>query len=114
MQAARLASRVNVLTRMKANVGRRERLARIGFGVAMLAWAARARTAPPWRRWLLGVLGVANVATAVTRYCPSNALLGVDNTRGDELVHFVTSRRRRRGRLGRRLNKLQRRLHAQW
>jgi hypothetical protein len=78
---------------MKANVGPRERMARIGMGALMLALAFRRRS------WALAAMGVVNLATAATRYCPGNSLLGIDNTRGKEWVHFAS----------RRLNKMQRR-----
>jgi hypothetical protein len=48
---------------------------------------------------------LANIATAVTRYCPSNQLTGIDNTTGDEFVHFDESLHDFRGRIGHRLNR---------
>lgn len=43
--------------------------------------------------------GLANIATAVNRYCPSNQLTGID-TAGDEFVHFDESLHDLRGRMG--------------
>ena len=97
--------------RLRTNVGRREQMLRIGTGAIVLMLALRSRQSAS-RRLLLAAWGVASVATALTRWCPSNALLGIDNSRGHELVHFVGSRRTRRGRLGKRLNRLQHRWGA--
>ncbi len=91
--------------RIKINVGPRERLIRYGVGISALLAALSPRVGG-WR-WLLGAIGVANVVTAATRYCPTNTLLGVDNTRGHELLHFTKARS-----FGPRLNRLQRRLGA--
>jgi hypothetical protein len=96
---------------MKHNVGPREQLFRIGIGFAVLVGAA---LMPKLRRlrWLLGAWGLANIASGVTRYCPSNQLTGIDNTKGDELMHFDESLHDFRGRLGQQLNRLQRRIGA--
>jgi hypothetical protein len=84
----------------------------MGVGAAALTAAMMSpRRLGAWR-WLLGAWGATYVATALTRYCPANALFGIDNTSGDELVHFDDSRRNIRGRIGHRLNELQHRLHA--
>ena len=91
---------------MKQNVGPREQLFRIGVGCAALAAAALLPKLRAWR-WLLGAWGLANIGTALTRYCPSNTLTGIDNTKGNEFVHFDESLHGFRGRIGQRLNKLQ-------
>jgi hypothetical protein len=96
---------------MKQNVGPRERLFRICIGSVALIGAALVPKLRSWR-WLLGTWGLANIATALTRYCPSNQLTGIDNTKGDEFVHFDESLRGFRGRIGRRLNELQHRIGA--
>ena len=96
---------------MKQNVGPREQLFRIGIGSVALAGAALLPRLRRWR-WLLGAWGLANIASAVTRYCPSNQLTGIDNTQGNELVHFNEYLHDFRGRIGRRLNRLQRRIAA--
>lgn len=96
---------------MKQNVGPREQLFRIGIGAAALTSAVLLPKLGGWR-WLLGALGLANIITAVTRYCPSNELTGIDNTQGDELVHFDDSLYGFRGRVGHRLNEFQHRIGA--
>ena len=96
---------------MKQNVGPREQLFRIGIGAAALAGAALLPQLRRWR-WAVGAWGVANIASAVTRYCPSNQLTAIDNTQGSEFVHFNESLRGFRGRTACRLNRLQQRLGA--
>ena len=94
---------------MKQNVGPREQVFRISIGSAAVIAAALLSNLRGWR-WLLGAWGLANIATGLTRYCPSNELTGVDNTQGNEFVHFDESLRDFRGRAGRRLNELQHRI----
>ena len=96
---------------MKSNVGPRERVFRISVGSIAVAGAALLPQLRGWR-WLLGAWGLANITTALTRYCPSNQLTGVDNTKGNEFVHFDDSLRDFRGRVGRRLNEFQHRIGA--
>jgi len=94
---------------MKQNVGPREQLFRIGVGLLALAGAALLPKLRGWR-WLIGTWGLANLASGLTRYCPSNQLTGIDNTQGHEFVHFDESLHGFRGRLGHRLNELQHRI----
>ena len=96
---------------MKQNVGPREQLFRIAVGSLALAGAALLPKLRGWR-WLVGAWGLANLASGLTRYCPSNQLTGIDNTQGNELVHFDESLHGFRGRLGQRLNELQHRIGA--
>ncbi len=96
---------------MTRNVGPRETLLRMAVGSIALGTAIFARSLGRRSRWLLGAFSVVNFATAFTRACPGNALLGIDNTRGKELVHFRRSPGFR-GRLGRRANQFQRRVGA--
>jgi hypothetical protein len=96
---------------MKQNVGPRERVFRISIGSAALVGAVLLPQLRGWR-WLLGAWGLANIATALTRYCPSNQLTGIDNTRGSEFVHFDESLHDVRGRFGQQLNELQHRIGA--
>lgn len=96
---------------MEQNVGPREQWFRIVIGSVALAGAAVLPKLRGWR-WALGAWGMANIVTGLTRYCPSNQLTGIDNTRGSELVHFNESLRGLRGRIGQRLNKLQHRIGA--
>ena len=96
---------------MKPNVGPREQVFRISIGCAAIATALLLPKLGNWR-WLLGGWGLANVATGITRYCPSNQLTGIDNTAGNEFLHFDESLGGIRGRVGHRLNKLQHRIGA--
>jgi hypothetical protein len=97
------------MERPRENVGPRERLFRIAAGSAAVTAALLWPRGGAWR-WLLGTWGVANIMTGLTRYCPSNHLLGIDNTRGEELVHFEPSPNGARAQVSRRLNEVQRRL----
>ena len=96
---------------MKYNVGPREQLFRITIGAAAILGAVLIPKLGRWR-WFLGSWGLANIATGLTRYCPSNQLTGIDNTEGKEFVHFDESLRDFRGHIGQRLNALQRRVGA--
>ena len=96
---------------MKQNVGPLEQIFRISIGFAAVTAALLSSKLGRWR-WLLGAWGLANIATAVTRYCPSNQLTGIDNTAGDEFVHFDESLHDFRGRISHRLNELQHRIGA--
>lgn len=96
---------------MKHNVGPREQLFRISVGSAAVLGAVLMPKLRRWR-WFLSAWGLANIATGLTRYCPSNQLTGIDNTEGKEFVHFDESLRGVRGRLGQQLNRLQHRLGA--
>jgi hypothetical protein len=84
---------------------------RITIGCAAVTAAPLSSKLGGWR-WLLGAWGLANIATAVTRYCPSNQLTGIDNTAGDEFVHFDESLHDLCGRMGKWLNELQQRIGA--
>jgi hypothetical protein len=96
---------------MKKNVGPREQLLRIGIGSAALTAALVQPRLGGWR-WGLGIAGVMELGTGLLRWCPISALLGIDNTRGEELVHFDESLEDIRGRAGQRINQLQRRMGA--
>lgn len=96
---------------MKHNVGRREQLFRVTIGSAAVLSAVLVPKLRRWR-WALGAWGMANIATGLTRYCPSNQLTGIDNTEGNELVHFDESLRGFRGRLAQQFNRLQHRIGA--
>lgn len=64
---------------MTANVGRFDRILRAAVGVVLLALAfgyLGAGIAAPWD-WVLGIVGVVLVATAIFSICPAYALLGV-------------------------------------
>jgi len=96
---------------MKQNVGPREKIFRIGLGAMAIGAAFLVPKARAWR-WVLAGWGLANLTTGIVRYCPSNQLTGIDNTAGDEFVHFDESLGGVRGRIGHRLNDLQHRIGA--
>ena len=96
---------------MKQNVGPREQVFRISIGSAAVIGAALLPNLRGWR-WVLGAWGLANIATGFTRYCLSNELTGIDNTQGNEFVHFDESMHDLRGRIGHRLNEFQHRIGA--
>jgi hypothetical protein len=70
------------------------------MAIGTIALLALRRVHGTWRRALLGTWGLANLSTGLLRYCPSNQLFGIDNTRGREWLHFQHARK---------LNRLQRR-----
>ena len=92
---------------MTPNVGPREQLVRMAVGAAALTAALCVPRLGAWRA-VLAAAGVAKMATAVTRYCPLSELLGIDNTRGTELVHFDDND----GGVRERINEVQRRVGA--
>jgi len=96
---------------MKHNVGPREQLFRITVGSAALLGAMLIPKLRRWR-WFLGGWGLANIATGLRRYCPSNQLTGIDNTKGNELLHFDESLKAFRGLIAQQLNRLQHRIGA--
>lgn len=61
---------------MKHNVGPRERLARLAIGAVTGAAALRAHG---WQRSALCAASTAGFLTGLTRYCPLNAAMGIDN-----------------------------------
>ena len=67
----------------RCNVGRTEQKLRWAAGAALLGAAAFAPLSRGWRIGL-GVLGVAEIITGTTRYCPASQLLGINTCRADE------------------------------
>ena len=63
---------------MHQNVGPRERLIRLAIGTA--AGAAAMAVPRGWQRSALCGVSTAGFLTALTRYCPLNAALGVDRS----------------------------------
>jgi hypothetical protein len=63
---------------MKPNVGPKERYVRIGLGilsgVAALTLAKSRKSS-----LLLGMAAASGIETGLSRYCPGNTLLGIDN-----------------------------------
>jgi hypothetical protein len=92
---------------MTPNVGPREQLVRMAVGAAALTAALCLPRLGAWRA-VLAAAGLMKIATAVTRYCPVSALVGIDNTRGTELVHFDDNE----GGVRERLNEMQHRVGA--
>jgi hydrogenase/urease accessory protein HupE len=66
---------------VKCNVGGVDRGARIVLGVLLLGIVLFIAMSPIWQT-VLAVLGVVALVTGAIRYCPLNALLGVDSCRG--------------------------------
>jgi len=62
---------------MQCNVGPNEQLARLALGCGTIGAALMARSRAG--RLALGTIGLAELYTGLTRYCPMNALLGVNN-----------------------------------
>jgi hypothetical protein len=69
---------------MHQNVGPRERLVRLALGTA--AGAAAMAMPRGWQRSTLCGISTAGFLTALTRYCPLNAALGVDRSSERSLV----------------------------
>lgn len=57
---------------MKCNVGKTEQVIRIGSGAIIVLMGLY------YRSWW-GIIGLAPIITGATRYCPLNALLGINN-----------------------------------
>ncbi len=72
---------------MNCNVGSNERVVRLSLGIAAAAGAIFAKGM--WRI-PLALAGVSGIATGLTRYCPVNRLLGIDNCRGMEQISHST------------------------
>ena len=67
---------------VKCNVGGADRGARIVLGVVLLGIVLFIAMSPIWQT-VLAVLGVVALVTGAIRYCPLNALLGLDSGRGE-------------------------------
>ena len=57
---------------MNCNVGKTEQVIRITIGAAIVLVALY------YRSWW-GLIGLVPIITGVTRYCPANAVLGIQN-----------------------------------
>ena len=64
---------------MKHNVGPNERIGRLAVGAAAGAAAMRAHG---WQRAALCSVSTAGFLTGLTRYCPLNSAMGIDNAAG--------------------------------
>lgn len=65
---------------MKKNVGGADRIFRIVLGVVLIAIALLTPLDPVWRGVLL-VLAAIALITGLVRFCPLNALIGLNTTR---------------------------------
>ena len=68
---------------MKCNVGKTDRIIRIVLGVIFLVAGIVAPVGMTWRVVLLVIAAVALV-TAIIRFCPANAILGIDTCESEE------------------------------
>ena len=68
---------------MKRNVGGIDRIARIVIGIVLLIVGL---TAPVGMTWQVVALVIAAIAlvTAVVRFCPANAILGINTSELEE------------------------------
>ncbi|KEQ23149.1 YgaP family membrane protein [Paenibacillus tyrfis] len=57
---------------MNCNVGKTEQVFRISIGVTIVLMGLY------YKNWW-GIIGLAPIITGATRYCPANALLGIQN-----------------------------------
>jgi hypothetical protein len=72
---------------LKSNLGKTERLIRLGAGLAFIALAAL------WKIWPL-VVGAALLLTALLAWCPVSALLGVSTAQSEEELPADTTEAR--------------------
>lgn len=68
---------------MKCNVGGIDRTGRIVIGIVLLVVALVAPIEMVWRIVALVVAGIALV-TAIVRFCPANAIFGINTCEGGE------------------------------
>ncbi len=68
---------------MKCNVGGVDRTARIVLGLVLLAVGFFVQLDMTWRIVVL-VIGAIALITAFVRFCPINAMLGIDTSKGEE------------------------------
>ncbi len=68
---------------MKCNVGGIDRTARIVLGIALLGVGFFVQLEMTWRIVVLVVAAIALI-TAFVRFCPINAMLGLDTSKGEE------------------------------
>ncbi|HLE00956.1 MAG TPA: DUF2892 domain-containing protein [Bdellovibrionota bacterium] len=73
---------------MTCNVGPKERYGRLAFGIAA-GTAAVLISGPGWLRGLLGVFATSGIFTGVTKYCPANQLIGIQNCEGGRMLKRV-------------------------
>lgn len=62
---------------MKCNVGKTEQVIRIGIGIVIILFGIF------FRSWW-GIIGLVPIITGATRYCPANAILGIQNCKVED------------------------------
>jgi len=67
---------------MKCNVGGNDRTFRIVLGIVLLIVGLASPIDMTWRIVLLIVAAIALV-TAIVRFCPANAMFGIDSCKGE-------------------------------
>jgi len=70
-------------TAMKCNVGGIDRTGRIALGMVLLIVGLVAPIEMTWRIVAIVIASVALV-TAIVRFCPANAILGINTCEGEE------------------------------
>lgn len=68
---------------MKCNVGGIDRTGRIVIGAVLLAVGLLAPLEMPWRIAALAVAVIA-LGTAIVRFCPANAVFGINTCKDEE------------------------------
>jgi disulfide bond formation protein DsbB len=68
---------------MKPNVGGIDRIARIVIGIILLIVGLAAPLEMTWRIVALVIAAIALV-TATTRFCPANAILGINTSESEK------------------------------
>lgn len=66
---------------MKCNVGGIDRIGRIVIGIVLLIVGLLAPVGPTWQIVALVIAAIALV-TAAARFCPANAILGINTCEG--------------------------------
>ena len=66
---------------MKCNVGGIDRTGRIVIGIALLVVGLAAPVEMTWRIVALAIAAIALI-TAIVRFCPANAVLGINTCEG--------------------------------
>lgn len=68
---------------MKCNVGGLDRTGRIVIGIVLLVVGLAAPVEMTWRVVALVVAAIA-LLTAIVRFCPANAIFGINTCEGEE------------------------------
>lgn len=81
-KARETARRAGAALKGARNVGKEERVVRLGVGLA--AGAAAIGVGIPWLKAVLAVASLAGLGTAAAGYCPVNKAVGRDSYHGRE------------------------------